>query len=318
MSKKILCSLLSFVLAFSMCGFDFAERDGVITKAHVYKVLPGSDEWKQMTAEERYASCFISAEEVSRMTTKALLETIINYPYLCDLYAYGSFEDGVKYVSMYFPALVEFLTRTDANIVLQQSVNKIDTLDNENSLELEDFVVIDLLSYIEGLEEDPVPDAEISATNATVYTPNGTAVKVVKDKTWVSHLTTKARADAATQRYTEAYPNVVVAQTMSDPAYNCHSHAWYSGALNNKYWMDDPSAYMKDGSYRSSTAKAGNVITYHDSKNSSAIHSGVCTSDGRVVSKWGYCGRMLHNKEDCPYYKASLLTTTTLKYWEKN
>ena len=38
--------------------------------------------------------------------------------------------------------------------------------------------------------------------------------------------------------------------------YNCHSYAWYSTSSSNTYWMNDPSAYMTDGSY---TKRTGNI-----------------------------------------------------------
>ena len=36
------------------------------------------------------------------MTTKALVETVVNYPLIINIYAFNTFEDGVHSVSEYF------------------------------------------------------------------------------------------------------------------------------------------------------------------------------------------------------------------------
>lgn len=94
--------------------------------------------------------------------------------------------------------------------------------------------------------------------------------------------------------------------------YNCHSFAWYSQSYSNGYWMNDPSKYMSDGSYKKGGYKVGNIIYYK------GVHSGVVSnvkvgySGCYVKSKWGLYGVYNHFYNYCPY------STSSLSYWTRS
>ena len=53
--------------------------------------------------------------------------------------------------------------------------------------------------------------------------------------------------------------------------YNCHSYAWYSQAINNQYWINNPQKYREGNWFKStgwtdlipSGIKAGDVVDYY-------------------------------------------------------
>lgn len=108
----------------------------MIDEPHVYELLPGMAEWKFASLSKRRAACYISREEAEHMTTDALLETVLNYPFMVDMYAFNSLEYGVKVVCQRFPALDVLLRRQD----VEASIDKLeaeafaDGDEGENSL----------------------------------------------------------------------------------------------------------------------------------------------------------------------------------------
>ena len=111
------------------------EVHNLSDEPHVYEVLPGTPEWESMTPSQRQESCEVSVEEVESMTTAALVETVISYPYLIDIYAFDTLEQGIEWVSMYFLGLPELLSREDAIDELQKYQIKMkEQISNEDNL----------------------------------------------------------------------------------------------------------------------------------------------------------------------------------------
>lgn len=82
-------------------------------------------------------------------------------------------------------------------------------------------------------------------TSTTVKTPKGSSVSV----TVFSSDFTASQKTAYNNEFKNSWPNATFVST-STRMYNCHSYAWYSSSTSNKYWMNDPSKYMSDGSYK--------------------------------------------------------------------
>jgi len=87
--------------------------------AYDYPIKSGTDEWKAFTThEEMLRACQIPEELLHRMSTTALVETVLNYPLSADWWSYDSFEIGIKRVADQFNGLSELLSRKDAGVSL--------------------------------------------------------------------------------------------------------------------------------------------------------------------------------------------------------
>ncbi len=132
----------------------------------------------------------------------------------------------------------------------------------------------------------------------------------------------------ANKEFDEAYPN---ASRIGDSTmhYNCHSYAWYSASTLNPYWMNDPSNYWKDGSYRQiSEPSVNNKVTWW--MDSTCNHSGIVRFRAvgpsrylgqgfayldliQIESKWGRGGLYIHGGLDSPY----IVDNNLIKYYTR-
>ena len=279
---------------------------------HVYTALPGTEEWVEMTPRERRASCAVSKEEVEGMTTRALVETVVNYPYLINMYAYDKFDMGVQAVAESFPGLKELLSREDAGTALAEYENERVRLRSTDSVDRVGSQIRDasaLRAYLEKLSEQKGD----SRATRTIRTPKGTRITVRYNMSWaewsvyagVGHTVNMDEMYDEVEDFCAAYPEAEYLSSSSpSPKYNCHSYAWYSTDTSNKYWMEDPSAYMTDGSYVRATPDEGCRVAYRET-NGTYRHSGIVTSVSggvtTVESKWGALGVFSHAIDDCPY-----------------
>ena len=136
MMKRIFCLLLILVVlsAAVLTGCAAAGTDGYsINEAYAYPVLPGTSEWEALsTLQEKIDACHVPPETLENMTTEALVETVLNYPLLINIYAFNTVELGIASVSSYFSGINELLGREDARAVLsayraQYAANATDT-----------------------------------------------------------------------------------------------------------------------------------------------------------------------------------------------
>ena len=125
MIKRLLSILLAFcfiVLISGACSEKTYPQKGDKTDvSHVYSVLPGTDEWLDLgSLEARREACYVSVEEADSMTTRALAQTVLDYPFIVDMYAFDSLAEGVETVSIRFPAaLYSLITQMIARIMIR-------------------------------------------------------------------------------------------------------------------------------------------------------------------------------------------------------
>jgi len=323
MKKSLFRATLSLALALLLSTSSFAadihiEEEEIISTAHVFPVLPGTDAWNDLSPAERRASTYIPAEKISMMTTAALLETVLNYPYFVDLYAFDTLELAYARVSARFPALAELINRSDA----------VQTVSLFSDVELQSATTdysrvwdLELLDDLIDLQSETTPIFP-RYTPETVETPNGSDVDVYYNMSWLDHSLmynyngSNSKAERKTQEMLEAYPSTVLLASYSQK-YNCHSYAWYSTSTSNMYWMPEPDMYIDDESYTSSTYVSGARVTYTVSGNidHSAIvaYDGMSVSNVTVNSKWGVLGLFQHALEDCPYADGN---NVIYEFWE--
>ena len=152
------------------------------------------------------------------MSTEELLQAILDYPLLINLFAYDTYNLGSEY-------------------------QKIQT----------------------------VKESEFGATPK--FSPGTILNPTNAQKIMLSNMLKLNALEVFQVEYSRqlAYPNAIcygVPTTM----YNCHSYAWRN-ATNQQYWMDNPSAYWSDGSYKSASVSVGAKIIY--AKNGVLTHSGI-------------------------------------------
>lgn len=291
-----------------------------ITEPYKYPVIPGTKEWNLLNDhQEMIDACYIEPEFLSKMTTEALVETVITYPLFVDAFAYDTFDVGLQKISRYFAGIDELLSREDAYEVLEKFYNNSDLLVEGNYK----TYISCLLRYIDNSFDNfrgltYLPD--------TVLTPNNTAVAVYVGCDWDDWGYSQSDV-ISIQTINNAYVTTYNASMLNsiDPSYNCHSYAWYQQSNNNK-WMNDPSAYTSDGSYSASYPVNGRKITYNtvSNKTTSLEHSGIISLAGAtidsmyVTSKWG-CGALFYHKaKKCPYYSDGVYNYTSFSYWKLN
>lgn len=129
-SKRYL-SLLVFALVtivvLSITVMAERNKAKLADTAYMYPVLPETEEWINMSPEGRRKSCYLSAKDVEHMTTRALVETVVTYPFIVDINANGNWQDpihpkwnGVKIVAEErFPPLAVLMQRPDAVTALR-------------------------------------------------------------------------------------------------------------------------------------------------------------------------------------------------------
>lgn len=310
--------------------------DCMINIPYQYPIVPGTDEWKKLgSMPEKIEASFVSPELLSKMSTTALVETVVTYPLFICVHAYETLSSGVHEVSEYFKGIEELCTRTDAreeilNYINERCPNLVDMkTDEEISTALEKYMMaydesgdreifyldnaVTLIDYLDILSNK---EQQVRYTNTHVYTPLGSIVPAVSGYTIWDH-TTPTNAQIRNNNYKSSFPNAVELASIN-PAYNCHSYAWHQQSTSNNYWIESTAAslYMTDGSYSASYPAVGRKIVYKNSSGN-AGHSGVIstmTGSTYVTSKWDYCGLFYHELTDCPYYT----NNSVISYWKLN
>lgn len=85
-----------------------------IDAPYEYPYVPGTQEWIGLgNTLARRRACQVPDEILQHMTTDALLLTVLNYPFLSDMYAFNTIEMGYKAVRNHCNSLREFEARPD-------------------------------------------------------------------------------------------------------------------------------------------------------------------------------------------------------------
>lgn len=321
-----------------------------------YPIVPGTQEWGMLNSyAEMVEVCSIPKDILNSISTKELIELVMEYPLLSELYLVGANEaDGFAVMQMNFNGLAELMERSDLIDVMMDTYKKQDVLkiaDDEvfytiaqtelMELILTDKKVVERMDksvkqkfadlayqkYIEKQQSEAyckesgfvykialengtvdtiagVIKTSKSTTSTYVLTPKGTKVIVYQypylGSEWASKLTSQIVTD---------YPKARVIYP-ADNRYNCHSYAWHNSSRSNIFWMNDPSAYWSDGSYRAigtSPVSGGSKIIYYMTKadgSKKVLHSGnvlsYTSTSSLIISKWGNGPVMQHAMDYVP------------------
>lgn len=120
-----------------------------------YPVKPGTPEWLQYAnVLGRRRACEVPEEILTHMTTEALLQTVLDYPFLGDMYAFNTMEMGYETVKRRFRGLQELESRPDCLEVLGRRCEETALLTEEEK-ELEDYLAERLYSLISTIAAAP-------------------------------------------------------------------------------------------------------------------------------------------------------------------
>ncbi|MCI9555335.1 MAG: hypothetical protein HFF53_00140 [Lawsonibacter sp.] len=123
-----------------------------------YPVKPGTPEWLQYAnVLGRRRACEVPEEILTHMTTEALLQTVLDYPFLGDMYAFNTMEMGYETVKRRFRGLQELESRADCLEVLGRRCEEIALLTEEEQT-LENNMAMQMYGII--LEKAAGPEAE--------------------------------------------------------------------------------------------------------------------------------------------------------------
>lgn len=103
------------LLCVTLVASAVVAGSAVRRQPYEYPVVPGTAAWMELNGlDEMIAACAVDENRLEAMTTPALLETVLHYPLLINIYAFNSVEQGVDSVSSYFAGLPMLLARPDA------------------------------------------------------------------------------------------------------------------------------------------------------------------------------------------------------------
>lgn len=86
---------------------------GSITTPYRFPVTPDGPEWAGYSKSQIVARSQIPEGQLHRMTTAALLESVLVYPYFTDFMAYNTYEDAAKALAGEFNGFRAFCERDD-------------------------------------------------------------------------------------------------------------------------------------------------------------------------------------------------------------
>lgn len=102
-----------------------------------YPIKPGTSEWKSLNSNDAMIdACQIPLTVLNDMSTASLVETIINYPLINNMFAYDNIQMGFKAVSSEFNGILELYKRDDGGkeLIKKYKLMNSKSLDNRNKI----------------------------------------------------------------------------------------------------------------------------------------------------------------------------------------
>lgn len=320
--KKTLALIISLLLLFSVANTAFGNVFAEEASSATTDVISDHDAFYYYTAPDR--SEFQLSQEQLHVSTDELIELVLNYPYLVDLYTSNSSTmDAYESLRGSFNALIELEKRADASSLMLARLEKTAASNNQSGMEqvyLQTLLSLPLYfnklsatetaSYIQLVDKLEVV-AEISMTSSTenlvvnagtyasseiAFTVNGFSYARSSTNDYTTS-GTLVPLYSATSDYTSA-KKVSIAESTAEKygiellgnatsMYNCFSYAWYSASTSNQYWIANVYPYINDNHCNIiSEPTVGSIAIYYDSSNS-PVHAAIVTeiNGGNVICK---------------------------------
>lgn len=121
----LLIIVLIFTFNFSFTFGQETESEYSIDEPYEFPITQYDDQWKEFeTKAEALSVCQIPEEILNKMTTEALLETVLNYPFIIDYIAFNDYKDAADNMMRDFNGFSELLSREDLTEVLLEAYDK--------------------------------------------------------------------------------------------------------------------------------------------------------------------------------------------------
>lgn len=258
-----------------------------------FPVTPEDNAWKEFSdTKSRLEACEMGSDILEEISTFNLLQAVLSHPFLVDFYSFNNPDDGFAYLRKIFNGAEEFFSREDAISAAEEALAELSEEDAYDNLRRR------ILLYF--LKQEPRKSLDYSMAKAKSPMGNDIDVFIFDEKF------NKSEKEAIAKHFKDAYPQIEIISEATN-TYNCHSYAWYNSSSQwNHYWMNYPTTYMSDGSYKKipdiDQCINRDIIYYGTSGEE---HSGVLLSkpsgEFYVLSKWGKGPLVLHEINDCPY-----------------
>ena len=129
---KLFSIILILCLTFlPISGFVFAgnmtdsqtDNTNIITEPYEYPVTPDSPQWKSFTqTSQMIDACQVQENIVCKMTTEALLDTVMNYPLIVNVLVQNAAEIGYNFLFETNAAFRELVKRNDMIDVIDEKL----------------------------------------------------------------------------------------------------------------------------------------------------------------------------------------------------
>lgn len=312
LKKGIICILIAITLLTCGAFADFIPIEEIdlspIDIPYEYPILPGTSEWVKLgSTAARVAACQVPTDILSRMTTQALAETALEYPFNICIETLDNTTVGVQSLVSSSNVWEELISHPDAFEVLTALINS----DSP-------FAEVAIHGAMQYMWENNLVTEEV--LSPTYDFDNYSKIKIRDNNEWFSGLCetpagtpvalwkpqyewTTASQEERDEYYSNLFPESYLVG-ISCWRYNCFSYAFFDQSKNNQFRLTAIDAFFSDGSLREvSSPRIGDYIVYFDTEGN-PIHIGVVESASSklviVRSKWGNGPLMDHASDEVP------------------
>jgi hypothetical protein len=84
---------------------------------HSYPVLPEDNKWSELSLAEQIDACNMPDDLIKDLSTDDLSELLLDYPFLLDILAFETREEGIEFLKRISNVFRECLSRDDFNLI---------------------------------------------------------------------------------------------------------------------------------------------------------------------------------------------------------
>lgn len=314
-SKVVLFGLSICLLSTTtLASNDDEKSNGDVNEKYVFPVTTGTKEWEELkTTNEMISLTQIPEKLLKSMTTEALVETVIDYPLLSNIFVYNSSDEALNIMKKQFNGVDELFKREDGVSKLlsyyqNKSLNR-NFSEGVSALEIE--WILTSKTALEKLNDNELSSLSLLSNkisyskntkgSCSIKTPKGSCVNTI-----INSELSSSEIKRINQSTSLSYPAAKMISSAS-ARYNCHSYAYYSESTANNQWINSPNPYFSDYSFRTTTRRGNRIRGYYPIGG----HSAIFVNNTLVKSKWGQAGVYQHNYNYGPY------DANMLRYYEK-